>query len=223
MPNKSDARQILVTQEVETQMSKKENDLKTDEVKEDVAEQDQTEESVAAEEVSEADQDKKQIEELTAKAEENWNLYLRSQAEIENVRKRASKDVESAHKYAIDKFVAELLPIKESMDLGYAASHEENADIAKIKEGTELTLKMFSSMFEKFKIVELNPVGEKFNPTFHEAISMLPSPEYEANIVMNVVQKGYLLNERVVKPALVVVSNGPGPQKEAQPSIDETA
>ncbi len=211
-------------QEVETQMSKEENDLT--ETNEDVTEQDQaevTETTETAEELNEVDQLKQQVEELKAKADENWNLYLRSQADIENVRKRASKDVESAHKYAIDKFVAELLPIKESMDLGYAASHEENADIAKIKEGTELTLKMFGSMFEKFKIVEVNPVGEKFNPAFHEAISMLPSPEFEANMVMNVVQKGYLLNERVVKPALVVVSNGPGPQKDEQPSIDETA
>ncbi len=214
-------------QEVETQMSKEENDLT--ETNEDVTEQDQaeateaTEATETAEELNEVDQLKQQVEELKAKADENWNLYLRSQADIENVRKRASRDVESAHKYAIDKFVAELLPIKESMDLGYAASHEENADIAKIKEGTELTLKMFGSMFDKFKIVELNPVGEKFNPTFHEAISMLPSPEYEANMVMTVVQKGYLLNERVVKPALVVVSNGPGLQKDEQPSIDETA
>lgn len=208
-------------------MSKEENDLT--ETNEDVTEQDQaeateaTEATETAEELNEVDQLKQQVEELKAKADENWNLYLRSQADIENVRKRASRDVESAHKYAIDKFVAELLPIKESMDLGYAASHEENADIAKIKEGTELTLKMFGSMFDKFKIVELNPVGEKFNPTFHEAISMLPSPEYEANMVMTVVQKGYLLNERVVKPALVVVSNGPGLQKDEQPSIDETA
>ncbi len=205
-------------------MSKEENDLT--EANDEVTEQDQaeaTEEIETSEELSEVDQLKQQVEELKAKADENWNLYLRSQADIENVRKRATKDVESAHKYAIDKFVAELLPIKESMDLGYAASHEDDADIAKIKEGTELTLKMFSSMFDKFKIVEVNPVGEKFNPAFHEAISMLPSPEFEANIVMNVVQKGYLLNERVVKPALVVVSNGPGPQKEEQPSIDETA
>ncbi len=205
-------------------MSKEENDLT--EANDEVTEQDQaeaTEEIETSEELSEVDQLRQQVEELKAKADENWNLYLRSQADIENVRKRATKDVESAHKYAIDKFVAELLPIKESMDLGYAASHEDDADIAKIKEGTELTLKMFSSMFDKFKIVEVNPVGEKFNPAFHEAISMLPSPEFEANIVMNVVQKGYLLNERVVKPALVVVSNGPGPQKEEQPSIDETA
>ncbi len=204
-------------------MSKKENDLT--EANEEVTEQDQTETAQPEEqaETSEVDQLKKQIEELTAKADENWNLYLRSQAEVENVRKRGQKDVESAHKYAVDKFVAELIPIKESMDLGYAASHEESVDIAKIKEGTELTLKMFDQMFGKFKIVELNPKGEKFNPSFHEAISMLPSPEFDANTVMDVVQKGYLLNERVIKPALVVVSNGPGPNAGEQPSIDETA
>ena len=209
-----------------------EENIDLTEVNEEVTEQDQAETSAeeavketVKEELSEVDQLKKQIEELTAKANENWNLYLRSQAEIENVRKRGQKDVESAHKYAVDKFVAELIPIKESMDLGYAASHEDNADIAKIKEGTELTLKMFSSMFEKFKIIELNPKGEKFNPSFHEAISMLPSPDFAANTVMDVVQKGYLLNERVVKPALVVVSNGPGPDadKPSESSIDETA
>ena len=211
-------------------MSEQENDLTA--TNEEVTEQDQTDvaQDDAPEvdpkvELGEVDQLKKQVEELKAKADENWNLYLRSQAEIENVRKRGQKDVESAHKYAVDKFVAELIPIKESMDLGYAASHEDNADIAKIKEGTELTLKMFSSMFEKFKIVELNPKGEKFNPSFHEAISMLPSPDFAANTVMDVVQKGYLLNERVVKPALVVVSNGPGPDadKPSESSIDETA
>ena len=208
-------------------MSEQENDLT--EINEEVTGQDQaeatSETAEPAGEDSEVEQLQKQIEELKAKADENWNLYLRSQAEIENVRKRGQKDVESAHKYAVDKFVAELIPIKESMDLGYAASHEADVDIAKIKEGTELTLKMFGSMFEKFKIIEVNPKGEKFNPSFHEAISMLPSPEFDANIVMDVVQKGYLLNERVIKPALVVVSNGPGPNadKPEQPSIDETA
>ncbi|THB70791.1 MAG: nucleotide exchange factor GrpE [Gammaproteobacteria bacterium] len=216
-------------------MSERENDLTA--ANEEVTGQDQTkaapeaatdeagaQEDIGQEGLGEVDQLKKQIEELTAKADENWNLYLRSQAEIENVRKRGQKDVESAHKYAVEKFVAELIPIKESMDLGYAASHEEDVDIAKIKEGTELTLKMFSSMFDKFKIVEVNPKGEKFNPSFHEAISMLPSPEFDANTVIDVVQKGYLLNERVIKPALVVVSNGPGSKgDDDQPSIDETA
>lgn len=174
-----------------------------------------------------------EIEQLKKKADDNWNKFVRSQAELENIRKRARRDVEQAHKYAIEKFVAELVPVKESLDLGYAASLEEGADLEKIREGTDLTIKMMEKLFGKFNIKELNPVGEKFNPECHQAMSMLPSDDQPANTVLNVVQKGYVLNDRVIKPAMVVVSKGGAqPDKEEKesnapgdesPSIDERA
>ncbi|MBD3671312.1 MAG: nucleotide exchange factor GrpE [Gammaproteobacteria bacterium] len=150
------------------------------------------------------------LEEARNKADENWNMYMRGQAELENLRKRAEKDLENAHKYALEKFANELLPVKDSLELGLAAV-EENQDeaVAKLKEGTELTLKMLSSAMEKFGIAEINPEGEAFNPEQHQAMTMQESAEAKPNTVLSVMQKGYSLNERVIRPALVVVAKAP--------------
>ena len=150
------------------------------------------------------------LEDARNKADEHWNLYLRTQAEMDNLRKRAEKDLENAHKYALEKFSLELLPVKDSLELGLAAV-EENKDeaVAKLREGIELTLKMLGSALEKFGIVEINPVGEAFNPEQHQAMTMQESSEAKPNSVLTVMQKGYSLNERVIRPALVVVAKAP--------------
>jgi len=151
------------------------------------------------------------LEDARSKADEHWNLYLRTQAEMENLRKRAEKDLENAHKYALEKFALELLPVKDSLELGLAAV-EENRDeaVGRLREGTELTLKMLGAALEKFGIVEINPVGEAFNPEQHQAMTMQESGEAKPNSVLSVMQKGYALNERVIRPALVVVAKAPG-------------
>ncbi|MFO7592813.1 MAG: nucleotide exchange factor GrpE [Pseudomonadota bacterium] len=149
----------------------------------------------------------KQLEEAQAKAEENWDKALRLQAELDNTQRRAQRDVESAHKFALEKFAQELLPVKDSLEMGLAAAEGSDHEVAdKLREGTELTLKMLSSAMEKFGIVEVNPEGQAFNPEWHQAMTMQESAEHEPNTVMTVMQKGYVLNERLLRPAMVVVS-----------------
>jgi len=147
------------------------------------------------------------LEDARNKVDEHWNQVLRLQAEMENLRKRAARDLESAHKFALDRFVADLLPVKDSLELGLAAAQDSSAGaVQKLREGTELTLKMLSQVLEKFGVREINPQGEPFNPEFHQAMTLQPSAQVPPNTVMNVFQKGYVLNERLVRPAMVVVS-----------------
>lgn len=149
-----------------------------------------------------------ELEEAKAKAEENWNTVLRLKAEEDNLRKRSLRDLENAHKFALDKFVDELLPVKDSLELGLNAA-TDTGDASKLSEGMELTLKMMTSAIGKFGVQELNPVGEQFNPEHHQAMSMQASVEQEPNTVLMVMQKGYLLNERLVRPAMVIVAKAP--------------
>ncbi|MCS3903699.1 molecular chaperone GrpE [Methylohalomonas lacus] len=142
-----------------------------------------------------------------AKAEEHWSNLVRLQAEMDNLRKRTSRDVEQAHKYALDKFVAELLPVIDSLELGINAAGENSGEeAASLREGMELTLKKLLDAVAKFGVETVNPQGEKFNPELHEAVSMQESAEAESNTVITVVQKGYTLNDRLVRPAMVVVA-----------------
>jgi len=143
-----------------------------------------------------------QIAALEAKAREHYDLFLRATAEGENIRRRAQDDVAKAHKFAIENFADHLLPVMDSLQ---AALSDGSGDIAKLREGVELTARQLSNAFEKGKILELNPVGEKFDPHRHQAISMVPS-EQEANTVVAVLQRGYLIADRVLRPALVTVS-----------------
>jgi len=122
---------------------------------------------------------------------------------MENLRKRTERDVSNAHKYAVEKFANELLQVKDSLELGLNA---DDIDVDKLKEGTELTLKMLSNAFEKFAIEEVNPIDEAFDPNLHEAMTMQESAEHEPNIVLTVVQKGYTLHGRLIRPAMVIVS-----------------
>ncbi len=153
------------------------------------------------------------VEELTKrlasaekKATENWDQLLRTKAEMENIRRRGQKDLENAHKFALDKFVAEMLSVKDSLEMGIDATQQENANLESLSEGSKMTLSMLSGVFEKFNVIELNPMGEKFNAEHHQAMSMQPSDDFEPNTVMAVMQKGYLLNDRLVRPAMVMVS-----------------
>lgn len=149
------------------------------------------------------------LEDARNKADEHWNQLLRIQAELENTRRRAERDVENAHKFGLEKFTQELLPVKDSLELGLAAASGDEENITQLREGTELTLKMLSGVMEKFGITEVNPEGEPFNPELHQAMTMQESAEHQPNTVMMVMQKGYLLNERLVRPAMVVVSKAP--------------
>jgi len=150
------------------------------------------------------------LEEARAKADENWNQLLRTRAELENLRRRHEVDLEKAHKFALDGFVRELLQVRDSLELGHAAAHVEAADVDKLREGTELTLKLLSDVMGKFGVEPVDPAGEAFNPEYHQAMSMQPREDVPANTVVTVIQKGYLLNGRLVRPALVVVSQQPG-------------
>jgi molecular chaperone GrpE len=134
---------------------------------------------------------------------------LRAQAELENVRRRASRDVENAHKYALERFAADLLPVLDSLEKAVEVTHGTAAENAKtLGEGIELSLKLFLSTCEKAGLSQIDPHGEPFDPNLHEAIAMVPNPDAEPNSVMEVMQKGYTLNGRLVRAARVVVVQG---------------
>ena len=144
-----------------------------------------------------------QLNNAKSKAEENWELLLRTKAEMENLRRRTQIDLENAHKYGIEKFVNELLPVMDSMELGLAA---EDASVETLREGMALTINMVTQMFDKFNIKAVDPLNEKFDPELHQAMAAQPSADVEPNTVLAVMQKGYVLNERLVRPAMVMVS-----------------
>jgi molecular chaperone GrpE len=142
-----------------------------------------------------------------ARADENWNSYLRAVAETENVRKRGQRDVESASRYAIERFAAELLDVRDSLELGVAAGAD--GDPARIVEGMEATLRLLNRAFEKSGLTVVDPLGEPFNPEFHEAMATQPAADRPDGTVLAVVQKGYLLNGRLLRPARVLVALNP--------------
>lgn len=148
------------------------------------------------------------LDQALAKADEHWKLYLGAHAEMENLRKRAERDVQNAHKFALERFFGELLPARDSLEMGLAAIGDA-VDGAKLREGVELTLKQLAAAMEKFGARELNPLGVKFNPNEHEAMAMLPTDQADPNTVVQVLQKGYLLNERLLRPAKVIVAQAP--------------
>jgi molecular chaperone GrpE len=159
------------------------------------------EQEAAADEVAE---EISELEQVQAKADENWDRYLRTAAELENVRKRAARDVENAHRFALERFGRDLLAVKDSLEMGLAAA--DSASVESLMEGSEATLKMLGATMQQFGIEEVEPAGEPFDPEFHEAISMQPSDDVEPGSVVTVVQKGYSLNGRLLRPAMVVVA-----------------
>ena len=140
------------------------------------------------------------------KAAEHHDAWLRAKAETENMRRRAQEDIAKASKFAAEKFATAMLPVKDSLEAALAA---ENQTVDKIREGVELTLRQLVSAFEGAKLAEENPLGQKFDPNRHQAISMVEA-DAEPNTVVTVLQKGYLLNERVIRPAMVMVAKAKG-------------
>jgi molecular chaperone GrpE len=143
-----------------------------------------------------------QLRQAELNAQEHHDAWLRAKADAENARRRALDEIDKARKFALDKFAAELLPVKDSLEAALATG--DNASIESLKSGVELTLKQLSGVFDKNSINEINPLGSKFDPNYHQAIAMVDG-EGEANTVASVLQKGYALNDRVMRPALVTV------------------
>ncbi|MFZ2161376.1 MAG: nucleotide exchange factor GrpE [Sideroxyarcus sp.] len=138
------------------------------------------------------------------KAQEHYDAWMYAKAEGENIRRRAAEDVSKAQKFAVERFSNEMLAVKDSLEAGMAVQTD---NIESFKSGMELTLKQLSSVFDKFNIKEINPMGEKLDPHKHQAIGMIDS-EQPANTVVSVMQKGYSLNDRILRPALVMVAKG---------------
>jgi molecular chaperone GrpE len=135
---------------------------------------------------------------------------VRAHAELDNLKKRHARDLENAHKFALDKFVADLLGVWDSLELGRNAARDEAADVEKLREGTELTLKMLGDVMGRFGVEQLDPLDQPFDPEYHQAMSMQPRSDVPPNTVVAVVQKGYRLNGRLVRPAMVMVSQAAG-------------
>ena len=167
-------------------------------------------EDVVPEAVETPDDANDSIEDQLLKAQatikEYWDQVMRMRAEVENNRKRAERDVENAHKYALKGFVENLLPVIDSMEMGQVAAVSDNATLDSIREGSELTMNMFAQVLERSGLQQINPLGEKFDPEKHQAISMVEIKDAESNSVIEVMQKGFLLNERLIRPAMVVVA-----------------
>jgi len=152
------------------------------------------------------------VEALRRTAEENWNKYLRSVAELENLRRRNAREIETARKFGAERLVAAILPVRDSLEAGLKAVAEgdpASIDIGSIFEGEQATLRLLDQALASVGVAEIAPEGEPFDPECHEAMSMMPSPTAEPNSVIAVVQKGYLLHDRVVRPARVIVARPP--------------
>ncbi|WP_236211572.1 nucleotide exchange factor GrpE [Metapseudomonas otitidis] len=157
------------------------------------------------------------LEEQLAAAQDQ---SLRTAAELQNIRRRAEQDVEKAHKFALEKFANDLLPVVDSLERGLELTSAEDEAVRPVREGVELTLKLFHDTLKRFQVEAVDPHGTPFNPEHHQAMAMEESTHVEPGSVLKVFQKGYLLNGRLLRPAMVVVSKAPA---EAPPSIDEQA
>ena len=147
-----------------------------------------------------------QINLLSQQVEENWDKFVRTQAEMENLKRRSEKDLQDARKFGLEKFARDLLPVADSLELGLGVEISDNPEAKKLHEGMALTLKQLLATLEKFHVVPVDPQNERFNPELHQAMAMQPTDEAEPNTVIKVYQKGYLLNGRLLRPAMVVVS-----------------
>ena len=153
-----------------------------------------------------------EVEALRKQVAEHVDKFVRARAETENVRKRAEADVSAAHKYAIERFAGEVLAVRDSLEHARAVDMQATGVVAKVMEGIDLTIKLTDSIFEKFGLVPVAPpAGEKFDPERHQAMGLTETTEYPANSVVSLMQKGYLLNGRLLRPALVFVSKAPLP------------
>lgn len=148
-----------------------------------------------------------EIEALKEEKQKLYEQYIRAAAEAQNIKRRAEIDIANAHKYALDKFVKDLLPIIDAMELEMKAVEDTSSEeLKRFREGSQLMYKMFLGVCEKYGVKQINPEGEKLNPEYHQAISMIPHDGYETNQIITVAQNGYLLNDRLVRAAQVIVA-----------------
>lgn len=146
------------------------------------------------------------LTETEKKVSEYMDRMLRMQADTENMQRRVERDIQNAHKYALEKFAMELLPVIDSLERAVSSHQSDESGADSLLAGVSLTLKMFSSALEKFGVQQVNPEGEAFNPEFHQAVSTQEDPKAKSGTVITVLQKGYLLNGRLIRPALVIVA-----------------
>ncbi|MCF7505858.1 MULTISPECIES: nucleotide exchange factor GrpE [Vibrio] len=192
-------------------MSNEENKVTEEELDQIIAEAEKVEEAELNEDA--ADEQESKIAQLEAallssesKVKEQQDSVLRAKAEVENMRRRTEQEVDKARKYALNKFAEGLLPVIDNLERAVQAADAENEAVKPILEGVELTHKTFVDTVAKFGLTEINPEGEVFNPEYHQAMSIQESPDHESNTVMFVMQKGYELNGRVIRPAMVMVA-----------------
>jgi len=153
-----------------------------------------------------------------SKADEHWDQLMRTRAELENLRKRSQRDLENAHKFALERFSQDLLQVWDSLELGHQAAQDEQVDVQKLREGTELTLKLLSDVMNKNGVEQIDPEDQPFNPEYHQAVAVQERDDVAPNTVVAVVQRGYLLKGRLLRPAMVMVSKAG-----ETPTIDEKA
>ncbi|KAA0445220.1 MAG: nucleotide exchange factor GrpE [Candidatus Thioglobus sp.] len=162
--------------------------------------------SVKNQKTSSTDDLQVQLEQAQQSAKDSLDKALRASAEVENMKRRNIIDLENAHKFALDNFAKALLEVKDSLTMGLKTAKQENANIASVIEGLEITDKVFLATLEKFGIEAISPEDEVFDPEFHEAVTMIPMPDKKSNTVLEVVQVGFSLNGRLMRPAMVVVA-----------------
>jgi molecular chaperone GrpE len=172
----------------------------------------------APQEAADANELTRLLEDARSKADDHWNQLMRTRAEMDNLRKRNQRDLENAHKFALERFAEELLQVWDSLELGHQAAQDEATDVEKLREGTELTLKLLTGVMSKQGIEQIDPQDKPFDPEYHQAMTMQERDDVPPNTVVAVIQKGYLLNGRLLRPAMVMVSKAA-----ASPSIDEKA
>ena len=200
---------VLINQGIKTMQNTENNQANTEEVDVNVENQEDNTDVENQEVAEEVSSEQAEIDALTAEVADLKDQYLRASAEMDNIRKRARQESDNAKKYAISGFANELLAVKDSLDLATKVElNDDSTDAEKsMREGLELTLKQLMQAFEKFNVVEINPEpGEKLNPELHQAMAMQPSDEFEPNSILTVFQKGYSLSGRLLRPAMVVVS-----------------
>ncbi len=149
---------------------------------------------------------KTQLLDAQKSAKDNWEQLLRTRAEIENIKRRSIKDIENAHKYAIENFAKELLVIADSMAIGFKSAKQDNASLTTIIDGMDMITKSFNNTLNKFGIQEINPKNESFNPEYHEAITMIESDSVDSQMVVEVMQTGFMINNRLLRPAMVIIA-----------------
>lgn len=163
-----------------------------------------------------ADELLQKLEEAQAQAAQFKDAALRTQADMQNLRRRVERDVENAHKYALEKFSGELLPVVDNLERALAASDKTNEAVKPLAEGVELTLKSFLDTLKKFQVEIINPIGQPFSPDLHEAVAIIDAPHAEPNSVIDVLQKGFTLNGRLLRAATVVVAKASTPRVDTQ-------